>query len=187
MSTSAASTGRLRRGWEYYRQYTKRRTGIHAAATAALTGFGLLAYFEQWFVAVAIASYLLPPIYLYLSGDDLADSDGRSAAHADHANHGARRSAVRDADADADGIDADFDADGTDADADFDGIDGDADADGADADADGADADADADGTDDDADADGTDTDTDGVDTDTDSDGADMDTDTDGVDTDSDG
>jgi hypothetical protein len=129
-----ASTGRLRRGWEYYRRYTKRRTGIHAAATAALTGFGLLAYFEQWFVAVAIAAYLLPPVYLYLTGDDLGDRD-----RFEH-----ERTARRDAAEthDGDGIDLDSDSDGTDTDRD-DGFDGDADADGADADADGADADAD--------------------------------------------
>jgi hypothetical protein len=130
---STASTDRLRRGWEYYRRYTKRRTGIHAAATAALTGFGLLAYFEQWFVAVAIAAYLLPPVYLYLAGDDLTERD-RPVAGENNARRDA--AAVRD----ADGVDADSDSDGTDTDRDA-GFDGDADADGADADADGADVD----------------------------------------------
>ena len=121
---TASSAGRLRRGWEYYRQYTKRRTGVHAAATAALTGFGLLAYFEQWFVAVAIAAYLVPPIYLYLAGDDLADRDPSANEHT------SRRETTEtsDTDRDSDGTDADFDGN-------------DADADGADADADGADAD----------------------------------------------
>jgi hypothetical protein len=149
---STASTDRLRRGWEYYRRYTKRRTGIHAAATAALTGLGLLAYFEQWFVAVAIVAYLLPPIYLYLTGDDLTEHDRSSGSDSD-----GRRETV-DADRDFDGIDADRDSDGSDTDFDADGPDGDADADGADADADGADADAD--GAD--ADADGADADFDG-------------------------
>ena len=126
MSASASTAaGSFRRGWNYYRRYTRRRAGIRAAATAALTGFGLLAYFEQWFVAVAIASYLLPPAYLYLAGDDLADRapgerDGDSAA---------RQDAVA-----ADGVDADSDAD-TDADG------TDVDADGVDADADGVDVD----------------------------------------------
>jgi hypothetical protein len=133
---STASTDRFRRGWEYYRRYTERRTGIHAAATAALTGLGLLAYFEPWFVAVAIMAYLLPPVYLYLAGDDLAEHDQPSD------DSDARRDTV-DADRDFDGFDADFDADGDDSDADFGGFDGDADADGADADADGADVDAD--------------------------------------------
>jgi hypothetical protein len=153
MST-ALTTERLRRGWDYYRRYTRQRTGVHAAATAALTGLGLLAYFERWFVAVAIVAYLLPPVYLYLSGDDLTDHNQSSENDEDTA---AERSAVRNADADADGLDRDFDADGTAVDADFDSIDGDADADGADADADadGADADADADGIDTDSDTDG--------------------------------
>ena len=130
---TASSAGRLRRGWEYYRQYTKRRTGIHAAATAALTGFGLLAYFEQWFVAVAIVAYLLPPIYLYLAGDDLTERDPSASEHSPRRD----TTETRDTDSDFDGVDRDSDSDGTDAD--FDGAD--ADADGADADADGADAD----------------------------------------------
>jgi hypothetical protein len=138
MTSTSPTTGRLRRGWEYYRRYTRRRTGIHAAATAALTGLGLLAYFEQWFVAVAIVAYLLPPVYLYLAGDDLGARD-----HSFGSNAGVRRETAEaaDADRDFDGVDADFDADGHDFDADADGFDGDADADGADADADGADAD----------------------------------------------
>jgi hypothetical protein len=151
---SAASTGRLRRGWEYYRRYTKRRAGIHAAATAALTGLGLFAYFEQWFVALAIAAYLLPPVYLYLTGDDLADDQLSES----NGNIATERRTGDDIDADRDGLDRDFDADGTDVDAALRSFDGDADADGADADADGADADAD--GAD--ADADGIDIDTDG-------------------------
>ncbi|WP_049902105.1 hypothetical protein [Halococcus agarilyticus] len=146
MSAPAASTGRLRRGWDYYRRYTKRRTGVHAAAAAALTAFGLLATVHPGFIAVAIASYLLPPIYLYLTGDDLA-SDERTATRTDRE---ARRSAVGDADVDADGSDgdADADADGIDTDTDTDGVDTDTDADGTDTDtdSDGADTDSDSDG-----------------------------------------
>lgn len=153
---NTASTSRLRRGWEYYRRYTEQRTGIHAAATAALTGLGLLAYFEQWFVAVAIVAYLLPPVYLYLTGDDLAEHDRSSAA-----DRSGRPTATGDVDRDFDGIDRDSDSDGIDRDRDSDGTDTDSDSDGydADADADGYDADADADGAD--ADADGTDADAD--------------------------
>ncbi|EMA43154.1 hypothetical protein [Halococcus saccharolyticus] len=136
MSTPAASTGRLRRGWDYYRRYTKRRTGVHAAAAAALTAFGLLATVHRGFIAVAIASYLLPPIYLYLTGDEIA-GDERTETRVDR---GTRRSAVGDADADAD-------ADGTDGDGD--------------ADADGGDTDTDSDGPDTDTDSDGVDTDSD--------------------------
>ena len=151
MSTVASSTGRLRRGWEYYRRYTKRRTAVHAAATAALTGFGLLATVHRGFIVVAIASYLLPPIYLYLSGDDL-DGGGRGGTRADRT---ARRSAVANRDAATDGADGDADSDGIDLDSDVDGIDADADGVDTDADSDGTDADADTDGVDRDADSDG--------------------------------
>ena len=168
---STTSTGRLRRGWEYYRRYTKQRTGVHAAATAALTGLGLLAYFEQWFVAVAIVAYLLPPIYLYLTGDDLAEHDRSSAA-----DRSGRPTATGDVDRDFDGVDRDGDSDGTDTDSDSDGTDSDSDG-----------YDADADGVDRDSDSDGTDTDTDGYDGDADADGADADADADGADADADG
>lgn len=141
MTASVSSaTGRLRRGWDYYRRYTTQRTGIHAAATAALTGFGLLAYFEQWFVAIAIASYLLPPIYLYLTGDDLTDrdrpfeSDGDSSARGGAVTNAGIDSRVGRTDADSDFDGADTDLDGTDSDTD--GDDGDTDADGTDTDAD---------------------------------------------------
>lgn len=133
MTTSTAPVGRLRRGWDYYRRYTKRRTGVHAAATAALTGFGLLAYFEQWFVAVAIVAYLLPPVYLYLTGDDLA---ARDQPFESAGNSTAQQGPAVDAEinGDTDGIDVDSDADGVDADTD--GIDTDTDTDGTDTDTD---------------------------------------------------
>jgi hypothetical protein len=155
---STASTGRLRRGWEYYRRYTEQRTGIHAAATAALTGLGLLAYFEQWFVAVAIVAYLLPPVYLYLTGDDLAEHD-RSPT--DDRSGRPTATEAGDVDRDFDGIDTDGDSDGIDTDSDSDGVDRDGDSDGTDTDTDGYDGDADADGVDADADADGADADAD--------------------------
>src|SRR5699024_4393415 len=139
MSTVADARRRLRRGWDYYRRYTKHRTGIHAAATAALTGFGLLAYYERWFVFVAIVAYLVPPVYLYLAGDDLGDS-GRSGETTDErheltstdidSTRTARRIAI---DADVDGTDADFDSDDGDTDSD----DGDTDSDSDDGDTDG--------------------------------------------------
>lgn len=51
----------------FYRAYA--RTGIHAAAAALLTLFGLLATIaEHWaFVGVGVAIYVLPPAYLYLT------------------------------------------------------------------------------------------------------------------------
>ncbi|WP_160134963.1 hypothetical protein [Halococcus salsus] len=166
----ATITDRVRGAWEYYRRYTLRRTGVHAGATAALTVLGLLAYYERWFALVAIVAYLLPPVYLYLTGDDLSEPESRPAdpepavAPNDHAS--STTGVVRDADADFDGADADFDgidADSDGADADSDGVD--RDFDGYDADFDGIDRDFDGH----DADSDG-DTDSDGDDGDTDSD-----------------
>ncbi|MFC4543392.1 WD40/YVTN/BNR-like repeat-containing protein [Halosolutus amylolyticus] len=81
----------------FFRQYTK--TWMHAVATAGLTAFGTLTIVHRGFVVLAIASYVVPPIVLYLSrtrgpgasttaGDDdsrspteaaLADQSGSSA------------------------------------------------------------------------------------------------------------
>ncbi|RRJ34224.1 hypothetical protein [Halocatena pleomorpha] len=138
MITQTLSTVRARaKGfWDYYLIYARTRVGVHAAATAGLTAFGLLMYFNRWFVIPAIAVYLFPPVYLYLAGD--LPEHPQTNQQADDG----------DTDSDSDGTDADADADGADADADSDGADADADSDGADADADsdGADADADSDG-----------------------------------------
>ena len=153
---AASVTDRVRGAWEYYRRYTLRRTGVHAGATAALTVLGLLAYYERWFALVAIVAYLLPPVYLYLTGDDLSEPESQptdpepTAAPNDHASNAT--GVAQDADADFDGSDADSDG-------------ADADADGSDADADGSDGDTDSDGDDGD-----TDSDSDGDDGDTDSD-----------------
>ena len=48
----------------FFRNYTK--TWIHAVATAGLTAFGTLTIVHNWFAALAIASYLVPPVVLYL-------------------------------------------------------------------------------------------------------------------------
>lgn len=47
----------------FFRRYTK--TWQHALATASLTAFGALAVLHRWFVALAVAAYVLPPIVLY--------------------------------------------------------------------------------------------------------------------------
>ncbi|NUB89676.1 hypothetical protein HT576_01325 [Haloterrigena sp. SYSU A121-1] len=60
----------------FYRSYTK--TWIHAVATAGLTAFGTLTIVHRWFAALALASYVVPPIVLYLRhgrNDDRADAD----------------------------------------------------------------------------------------------------------------
>lgn len=52
----------------FYREYAK--SGIHAASTAALTGFGLLTFINQWFVVVAVGVYVLPLLYSYFTSDE---------------------------------------------------------------------------------------------------------------------
>ncbi|WP_126662277.1 sialidase family protein [Haloterrigena salifodinae] len=65
----------------FYRSYTK--TWIHAVATAGLTAFGTLTIVHRWFAALALASYVVPPIVLYLRhgrDDDRADADRDASA-----------------------------------------------------------------------------------------------------------
>ncbi|WP_227380778.1 hypothetical protein [Haladaptatus halobius] len=148
--------------WEYYWVYVRTHSGIHAAATAALTGLGLLAYFNRWFIVLALASYVLPPVYLYLTTDESEDKL-ESKETSNQRTNPAFDGGSTDTDSDSDGRDTDTDSDGTDTDTDSDNGDTDSDSDGADSDSDsdGADSDADADGADADADADGADADAD--------------------------
>lgn len=188
-TTLAAITNRARGFWTYYRRYTN--TAIHAAATAALTAFGLLIFIDPSFAWLAIASYLLPPVVLYALGSDVGSdrsadvepTDGPVRTRDDRttivdggpdSDAGSGRTDT-DGDADHDGPDAD--ADGTDVDRDG----SDADSDGSDGDADGRDLDYDGP----DLDHDGPDRDADGPDSDSDSDGPDADAD--GADVDRDG
>jgi hypothetical protein len=67
--------GWLRGLWRFYLAYTK--TGVHAAATAGLAIFGLLVFVDDAFVILAIASYVLPPVVLYVLADDPAGDPGR--------------------------------------------------------------------------------------------------------------
>jgi hypothetical protein len=67
--------GWLRGLWRFYLAYTK--TGVHAAATAGLAIFGLLVFVDDAFVILAIASYVLPPVILYVLADDPAGDPGR--------------------------------------------------------------------------------------------------------------
>lgn len=59
--------GGLRGFFAYYRKYA--RTGIHAASAAALTALIGLSFVNSWFVFLAIAVYIIPPVFLYLTGD----------------------------------------------------------------------------------------------------------------------
>lgn len=63
----------------FFRGYTK--TWVHAVATAALTTFGMLTFVHRGFAVVAVASYVLPPLVIYLSGRSVgpeADASARS-------------------------------------------------------------------------------------------------------------
>ncbi|QSX00132.1 hypothetical protein [Haloterrigena alkaliphila] len=62
----------------FYRSYTK--TWIHAVATAGLTAFGTLTIVHRWFAALALASYVVPPVVLYLRH---GRTDGRSVPDRD--------------------------------------------------------------------------------------------------------
>lgn len=124
--------------WAYYRGYT--RTAVHAAATAALTAFGLLIFIDPLFVILAILAYLTPPIVLYSLGTDVepeatsAESDHGRVTPMTNADRGSEPNG-EDSDSDSDGEDSDSDQDGGDSDSD--GDDGDTDSDGSDADTDG--------------------------------------------------
>ncbi|MBZ6495792.1 hypothetical protein [Natrinema longum] len=84
----------------FFRSYTK--TWIHAVATAGLTAFGTLTIFHRGFIVLALASYVVPPIVLYVRGrSDRADGEST-----------AERDAAPAADRDGDGSTADREADG---------------------------------------------------------------------------
>jgi len=132
------------------------RTALHTATTVGLTALGLLTFVHWGFAIAAITVYVVPPLYLYLSGSEYAMSPDAASSKADRReddrrrpNHGEStapstdtRSAVdgdtdTDADADSDSdrdddTDSDDDTDtrGTDSDSDSDSTDGDTDGDG---------------------------------------------------------
>lgn len=74
----------------FYREYA--HTGIHTITATALTAFGLLTFVHRGFVVLAIAVYVLPPVYLYLTrngeapdpvGTDEATSDAAGSERSD--------------------------------------------------------------------------------------------------------
>ncbi|WP_255170249.1 WD40/YVTN/BNR-like repeat-containing protein [Natrononativus amylolyticus] len=69
METSSTATGRELGDAEGVVDFVRRysRTWIHGVSTAGLTGFGMLTFVHRWFAALAIASYVLPPVGLYLA------------------------------------------------------------------------------------------------------------------------
>ncbi|WP_049923737.1 hypothetical protein [Halopiger djelfimassiliensis] len=157
--------------WSFYRSYTN--TATHTAAAAALTIFGILVFVDPWFAVIAIASYVVPPVVLYVLTDEPirgvkrpeSEAEGSPSAdrpvesttagtNTDHSSDGgvSRSKATVDVgngDTDTDSDDGDTGSDSDDGDTDFDAT--------------GTDTDSDSDGR-------GTDTDTDRDDGDTDSD-----------------
>lgn len=127
----SATTAWLHGFWGYYRAYTQ--TAIHAASAATLTAFGLLIFINQFFVVLAIASYICPPLVLYSISADVGKSDPSKVTAV---RAGSETSTDGGSDTDSNSDDGDSDSDGDDGDTDSDGTDNDADADGADADAD---------------------------------------------------
>ncbi|WP_436345861.1 hypothetical protein [Natronorubrum sp. FCH18a] len=101
----------------FFRNYTK--TWVHTVATAGLTAFGTLTVVHRWFAALAIASYLVPPIVLYLRsgrarprGEDASaaassgetgssSGDGRESGNADRSGQSERADAREQAEATA--------------------------------------------------------------------------------------
>ncbi|WP_265111316.1 hypothetical protein [Halosolutus halophilus] len=140
----------LREFWSFYRRYTS--TAIHTAATAALTIFGILVFVDPWFAVLAIGSYVLPPMVLYVfepsfvpekqstspNGKESGEPE-RSAAVREHATAADRTPTSGgngDTDTDRDDGDTDTDRDDGDTDSDSDDGDTDSDSDGGDTDSD---------------------------------------------------
>ncbi|MFH5800387.1 hypothetical protein [Haladaptatus sp. CMAA 1911] len=173
----------LRGLWEYYREYTQ--TAVHAASAAALTAFGLLIFVNRFFVLLAIASYIFPPVLLYSLDSEIGkttrtqsgtEPDRQGSQTRANAGTGTRTESERNAGTRRDtGSRRHPDSDKSRGDADSDSDDGDTDLD-----SDGGDTDSDSDDGDSDSDSDDGDTDSDGDDGDSDSDGDDGDTDSDG-------
>ncbi len=167
----SATTRWLRGLWEYYREYT--HTAVHAAATAALTAFGLLIFVNRLFVLLAIASYVIPPVILYSIGYDVGKSSLSDETNTRRTDRGASPSTdsratgrnpgreYRDWDTNSDGGDTDSDSDDGDTDSDSDDGDTDSDSDDGDTDSDSDDGDTDSDSDDGDTDSDSDDGDTD--------------------------
>ncbi|WP_312854264.1 hypothetical protein [Natronococcus sp. JC468] len=125
--------------WQFYLAYTK--TGVHAAAAAALAIFGILVFVDGAFAILAIASYVLPPVVLYVRADDAAPAPeagtdsletpgpvGRGR-EPDRRSTGPALVDERRADGRAAAFDGDTDSDSDDGDTDSDSDDGDTDTD----------------------------------------------------------
>ncbi|ADJ14591.1 HVO_0234 family beta-propeller protein [Halalkalicoccus jeotgali] len=95
----------------FYREYA--HTGIHTITATALTAFGLLTFVHRGFVVLAIAVYVLPPIYLYLTRDGDAPEpvggDGETGEATGSNRSAANGPAVTNASTDAEATASDVD------------------------------------------------------------------------------
>ena len=62
---------------DFYRRYAK--TWIHGVATAALTAFGTLTFVHELFAVVAVAAYVAPPLFLFLTRSSTHSNTGSNA------------------------------------------------------------------------------------------------------------
>ncbi|TYL37658.1 hypothetical protein CV102_15065 [Natronococcus pandeyae] len=85
----------LRGLWRFYLEYTQTR--LHAATAAAFAIFGLLVFVDPLFAALAIASYVLPPVVMYVLADDPIDEYVRDERPADADESSAEAMLARDA------------------------------------------------------------------------------------------
>ena len=145
----------LRGFWAFYREYVE--SAIHTATLAALAIFGLLVFVDPAFAALAIASYVVPPLVLYvLANDETVEPPRQRRTDRRHSSprraEGAEQSTSTfgrreplaqngrdersDGKTDSDGANGDTDSDGANTDFDADGIGGDTDSDRSDGDTD---------------------------------------------------
>lgn len=63
----------------FFKRYT--RTWQHALATAGLTAFGMLTFVDRLFAVLAILTYVLPPIVLYVRGSRSSQPPAADETH----------------------------------------------------------------------------------------------------------
>lgn len=91
----------------FYREYA--HTGLHTITATALTAFGLLTFVHRGFVVLAIAVYVIPPIYIYLTRNGEAPEPIDTGVNGGQANISEQPNG---ADA-ASGVDSDTEGPGT--------------------------------------------------------------------------
>ncbi|WP_207588667.1 hypothetical protein [Halomontanus rarus] len=134
----------LRGLWAYYLAYTN--TAVHAATAASFAIFALLVFLDPLFAILAIGSYVVPPIVLYIREGGVPDRrarkleesdvlDSSSGLEASTASPSTSRGHVPDADPEVSAGDSDGGRD-SDSDSDSDDGDSDSDSDGGDSDTD---------------------------------------------------